>query len=64
MSALPDHRARREGGLMADATAEFFDELARRRREPLLEKATGDIALDLVDGKRIERWRVAIEKGT
>ncbi|HEX2292756.1 MAG TPA: SCP2 sterol-binding domain-containing protein [Gaiellaceae bacterium] len=48
---------------MGDATAEFFDELARRGREPLLEKATGTLRFDLVDGKRIERWRVAIEKG-
>jgi putative sterol carrier protein len=48
---------------MADATAEFFGELARRGHEPLLEKATGTLRFDLVDGKRIERWRVAMEKG-
>jgi putative sterol carrier protein len=48
---------------MGHATAEFFDELARRGHEPLLEKATGTLRFDLVGGKRIERWRVAMEKG-
>jgi putative sterol carrier protein len=48
---------------MADTTAEFFDELAGRGHEPLLAKATGTLRFDLVHGKRIERWRVAIEKG-
>jgi putative sterol carrier protein len=48
---------------MTDATAELFQKLADRRHEPLLEKAIGTIRLDLVDGKRTDRWFVALDKG-
>jgi putative sterol carrier protein len=48
---------------MADSTAEFFAELARRGHEPLLKKATGTVRFDLEDGKKIERWSVAIHNG-
>ena len=48
---------------MADATAEFFDELAQRGREPLLQKATGTLRFDLVQGKRTEHWLLAVKKG-
>jgi putative sterol carrier protein len=48
---------------MTDSTAEFFEGLNRRRHEPLLEKATGIIRFDLVDGKRTDRWFVALDKG-
>jgi putative sterol carrier protein len=48
---------------MMDPTAEFFEELGRRGHEPLLEKATGSIRIDLTDGRRTERWRVAIDNG-
>ena len=48
---------------MADSTAEFFDELGRRGHEPLLEKTSGTIRVDLKDGKKTERWLVAIAKG-
>jgi putative sterol carrier protein len=48
---------------MADSTAEFFEGLARRGHEPLLEKATGTMRFDLGDGKKIERWLVAVTKG-
>jgi predicted lipid carrier protein YhbT len=48
---------------MTDAAAELFQKLADRRHEPLLEKAIGTIRLDLVDGKRIDRWFVALDKG-
>ena len=54
---------KRGGGLMADATAEFFGELGGRGHEPLLQKASGTLRFDLRDGKRIERWLVAVEKG-
>jgi putative sterol carrier protein len=43
--------------------AEFFDALGSRGHEPLLEKATGTARFDVVDGKRTERWLVAIDKG-
>ena len=48
---------------MADPTADFFDELARRGHEPLLAKGTGTLRFDLVDGKRTERWLVTVKKG-
>ena len=46
---------------MADATAEFFDELGRRGHEPLLEKAA--CASTSCDGQKTDRWLVSIDKG-
>jgi putative sterol carrier protein len=48
---------------MADATTEFFEELAARGHEPLLEKATGSIRFDLTDNGRRSRWLVELDKG-
>ena len=48
---------------MTDSTAEFFQELGRRGHEPLLEKGTGTVRFDLVDGTRIDRWLVTLDKG-
>ena len=48
----PDHGRNRKGRLMADATTEFFDALAERGHEPLLEKTTGTVRFDLRDGKK------------
>lgn len=48
---------------MVDATAEFFGELGGRGREPLLNKASGTLRFDLRDGKRVDRWLVAVKKG-
>jgi putative sterol carrier protein len=48
---------------MGDSTAEFFDELTRRGHEPLLEKTSGTIRVDLRDGKKTERWLITIRKG-
>ena len=47
----------------SDPTAEFFTELGSRGREPLLRKVTGSARFDIVDGKRTERWLLAIDKG-
>lgn len=48
---------------MPEATAEFFERLGRTGHEPLLEKATGRIRFELVNGKRTERWLVALDEG-
>ena len=48
---------------MAQTTAEFFEQLAERGHEPLLEKVTGTLRFDLKDNGRTARWRVAIKKG-
>lgn len=48
---------------MADATAEFFEQLGERGHEPLLRKITGTLRFDLKQGKKIERWHVAVKKG-
>ena len=48
---------------MIDSSAEFFEDLGRRGREPLLAKAAGTIRFDLVDGARTDRWLVTVDKG-
>jgi putative sterol carrier protein len=42
---------------------EFFDELAQREHEPLLDKAKGAARFEVVDGKQTARWLVTIDKG-
>jgi putative sterol carrier protein len=48
---------------MADATTEFFDVLARRGHEPMLEKVRATIRFDFANGGRTERWLVSVDKG-
>jgi putative sterol carrier protein len=48
---------------MADATAVFFDELARRGREPLLSDAVGSVRFELISDSRVEVWRVGLDNG-
>jgi putative sterol carrier protein len=48
---------------MTDATAEFFGALAQSGHEPLLEKAKGTVSFELTNGKRVERWLVAVDNG-
>jgi putative sterol carrier protein len=48
---------------MAEATTEFFEDLERRGFDPLLEKATGRIGFELVNGKKTSRWLVAVDNG-
>ncbi|MCW2974877.1 MAG: sterol-binding protein [Actinomycetia bacterium] len=50
-------------GVVTDSTTEFFQELGRRGREALLEKANGSIRFDLADGSRTERWFVTLDRG-
>jgi putative sterol carrier protein len=47
---------------MADATAEFFEDLGRRGHEPLLRKLTATFRFD-VTGERPEHWLVEVKKG-
>lgn len=46
-----------------DATEQFFDELATRGHEPLLQKASGSVRIELVDGKRVDRRLIEIARG-
>jgi putative sterol carrier protein len=46
-----------------DPTATFFDALAKRGHEPLLQNASGTLRLELRNGRRAEYWYVAISKG-
>ena len=48
---------------MSDPTSEFFTDLARRGREPMLQRTTGTIRFDLADGDEVEHWYVGIRKG-
>ena len=47
----------------ADPTRRFFDELSQRGHEPLLRKLSGSVRFDIVDGKRVERRYVSVDKG-
>jgi putative sterol carrier protein len=47
----------------ADPTERFFAELEAREHEPLLRKASGVMRIEVVDGKRTQRWLVAVDKG-
>jgi putative sterol carrier protein len=46
-----------------DVTERFFDDLGQRGHEPLLRKARGTIKFEIVDGKRVDRRVVAIDRG-
>jgi predicted lipid carrier protein YhbT len=48
---------------MSGPTEALFEELGRRQHEPMLEKVSGSIRFEIVDGKRTERWLVTIDKG-
>lgn len=48
---------------MADPTSEFFRDLGQRAYEPLLKRTSGTLRFDISEGKRTERWLVAITKG-
>jgi len=44
-------------------TERFFDDLVQRGHDPLLRKARGTIKFEIVDGKRVDRRIVAIDRG-
>jgi len=57
-----DGKAGRKG--QRDATRSFFDDLAARGNEPLLQNDSGTLRFDLVEGRRVEHWYVSIDRGT
>src|SRR5437667_3043236 len=48
---------------MSDSATAFFEGLARRGHEPLLERARGKIRLDLADGGHVDHWLVTVDRG-
>ena len=46
-----------------DATAEFFERLRARGHDSRLDRVTGSLRLEIENGKEIDRWIVAIDKG-
>ena len=48
---------------MSDRTAQFFENLAKRGHEPLLEKMQGTMRFDLRENGHTDRWVVAVDKG-
>jgi hypothetical protein len=48
---------------MADATADFFDGLARQGRVPVLGDAVGTVRFELLSGSHVEIWRVDLDHG-
>jgi putative sterol carrier protein len=48
---------------MADATADWFESLAERGHEPLLEKISGSVLFELANRRQTDRWLVSIDKG-
>jgi hypothetical protein len=48
---------------VASPAEEFFDKLGQRKHEPMLEKVTGTIRFDLVQGVYTEHWLVSISHG-
>jgi putative sterol carrier protein len=48
---------------LADATADFFDDLSKRGHEPLVGKVRATVRFDIVDGDRTDQWLLAIRDG-
>ena len=48
---------------MVDRTADFFEGLAERGREPRLARTTGSLRFDLGGGADAEPWRIEIRRG-
>jgi putative sterol carrier protein len=48
---------------MGDVASEFFEGLAARGHEPLLERVSGKVRFDITDGRKRERWTLVVEHG-
>jgi putative sterol carrier protein len=53
-----------KGAAMPDATADFFEGLAKRGHEPLLGKTKATVRFDIGDGGRTDHWLLGIDDGT
>jgi len=49
---------------MADATSVFFNDLASRGYEPVLQGVTATFRFDLMNGTTTDRWLVSVDRGT
>ena len=49
--------------IASDPTANFFEGLAKRGHEPLLQNTSGTLRVELRTGKQTEHWYVTIDKG-
>jgi hypothetical protein len=58
-----DDGDREEARGVADVTGEFFEEVGRRGPDPWLANVKGTLRLEVVDGKRTERWFVSVDRG-
>jgi len=48
---------------MTDPTTQFFEELGQRGHVPSLEKTTGTVRCDVLNGKKTEHWFIALDQG-
>jgi putative sterol carrier protein len=48
---------------MTDPITDFLEELRQRGHEPLLEMARGSMRFEIVNGKKVDRWLVVVDKG-
>ena len=48
---------------MSDGIEDFFNDLGARQHEPLLAKVAGRARFEIVDGKRVDKWLVAVDNG-
>ena len=48
--------------MTSTSTAEFFDDLSRRGREPLLRRVRATVRFDITDGDRTEHRLVSIDR--
>ena len=48
---------------MTSGARAFFEQVAGRRHEPLLENATGVLRIDLSEDDRTDRWFIAVDRG-
>jgi putative sterol carrier protein len=46
-----------------DPASEFFERVNERGYEPLLERVSGSVRFDLRRGRKVDRWRLTIDRG-